>query len=274
MSIRRRVSFGRFDAVDSAIDRLGIPYSKVPESHGYYLVSFEIEEADPRWPLVSELIQERNALELCHTVLADAEILAAEWARLVPRFEQGYPQPRAGMAWRQITYEGACSHCGTGYRQIRPFRLDREPTLGRCDVLSLLHTHTVFCTPRVLSALGAHCIQGYEVWPALLHRTNARVQSVSQLVFTRVARPGLTGQDRRPPVCPHCGTTVHVRHLRSPLRLKRQSLWLDTDIQLTDEWFSDGRHAPYREILVSNRLARLIIAERWQGVALDPVVVT
>ncbi len=43
---------------------------------------------------------------------------------------------------------------------------------------------------------------------------------------------------------------------------------LHSDCPLTNEWFAGGG---FREILISNRFARLIINEGWKGVRLKPV---
>ena len=43
------------------------------------------------------------------------------------------------------------------------------------------------------------------------------------------------------------------------------------DVAVTDEWFGSGARLGYREILISNRFARLILERGWRGVALKPV---
>jgi hypothetical protein len=47
--------------------------------------------------------------------------------------------------------------------------------------------------------------------------------------------------------------------------LKREALLPDTDFVLTHEWFGHGLLA-WREMLVSNRVANLILAKGWSGV--------
>ena len=53
--------------------------------------------------------------------------------------------------------------------------------------------------------------------------------------------------------------------------MSRNSLARDVDLQLTHEWFGAGSAIAYREILGSNRLARLILDYGWRGVTLKPV---
>ncbi len=231
-------------------------------------------ESDPRWSQVNALVREKNALDMYDTIFTEPEVLSAEWVRLKPVFEQGYPQPEAEMMWKQITYENQCPQCGAGYQQKAPFRLAKEPRLGKHDFLCLYWTYTVFCTPKVLEALRAHQIRGYEVWEAIIHRTNQPSKVVSQLVFPSVAGPGLAEVDKlQPETCAQCGLTKYAYHKRGYMHLKREALRPDVDVLLTNEWFGSGGYSGFREILISNRLARLILEKGWRGVALKPVEV-
>jgi ribosomal protein S27AE len=274
MEIWHRVMFGRGDSVNSALDFLGVKYKKFLLPGEHYVVIFEIAETDHRWPQVTELIREKNAADLFHTVFTPEEILSAEWIRLIPIFEQGYPQPKETWVENPLNYENECPKCGAGFRQKAPFRLAKEPRLGKHDFLCLYWTYTVFCTPKVLEALQAHQIRGYEVWEAIIHRINQPSKVVSQLVFPNVAGPGLADVDKlKPDTCPRCGITKYAYHKRGYMHLKREALRSDVDVLLTHEWFGSGGHSGFREILVSNRLARLILEKSWRGVALKPVEV-
>ncbi len=270
MEIWHRVTFDKHDAVEPNLDALGIKYEKTPLLHENYLIHVDITESDPRWPQLSALVREKNALDMYDTTFTEPEILSAEWVRLIPAFEQGYPQPKEG--WEQITYENECAQCGAGYRQKAPFRLAKEPRLGKRDFFCLYWTYTLFCTPKVLETLKAHQIRGYEVWEAILHRTNQPSKVVSQLVFPNVARPGLADVDKlRPETCAQCGITKYAPHMRGYMHLQREALDADLDVLLTHEWFGGMPHSGFREILISNRLARLILEKGWRGVALKPI---
>jgi len=274
MEIWHRIMFSKQEAVDNILNGLGIKYKKSPLPGEHYVITFEIAETDRRWPQVAELIREKNAPDLYNTAFTPQEIQAAEWVRLMPVFEQGYPQPKETWVENPINYENECPQCGVGYRQKAPFRLAKEPRLGKHDFMCLYWTYTLFCTPKVLETLKAHQIRGYEVWEAIIHRTNQPSKVVSQLVFPNVAAPGLADVDKlQPETCPQCGITKYAYHKRGYMHLKREALRPDTDIQLTHEWFGSGGHSGFREILVSNRLARLILENGWRGVALKPVEV-
>ena len=274
MEIWHRVGFTSVDNVDAILGKLGIKYKKTPGlPSGYYLITFEIKESDPRWLQIAELMREKGQADLFFdTVFSQEEILSAEWVRLIPIFEQGYPQPEATWVRNPINYEGQCPQCGAGYRQVAPFRLAKESRLGKHDFLCLYWTYTVFCTPRVLEALRAHAIRGYEVWEALLHKTGQPSKLVSQLVFPHVAGPGLLDEDKlQPETCPQCGLTKYAYHKRGYMHFKREALQAEVDILQTHEWFGSGGYGGHREILISHRLARLIVEEGWRGVRLKPV---
>ena len=86
-----------------------------------------------------------------------------------------------------------------------------------------------------------------------------------------VAHPGLVGvEDLRRDVCPVCGVTKYYPHMRGVMYLQRTALVPEADILHSHEWFGSG-HAAYREILISNRFAQLILDKGWQGVRLKVV---
>jgi rubredoxin len=273
METWHRVTFGHKDGVETIIESLNVRFKRSPLPGGGYLMHIDITESDPRWPQVNDLVQRRGALDMYDTIFTPEEIVDAAWVRLRPNFEQGFPQPEEEMKkWRQITYEDYCPECGAGYRQKAPFRLAKEPRLGKHDFLCLYWTYTVFCTSKVLQVLQTHQIHGYEAWPAVIHRTGEPSKNVSQLVFPAVAGPGLADVDRhQPETCPRCGVTKYAYHKRGYMRLRRESLRPAADIQLTHEWFGSGGHMAFREILISNVLARLILENEWRGVALKPI---
>lgn len=274
MEIWHRVGFHSKDAVDSILERLGVKFRKTPLLGESYLITFELKESDPRWPEIALLMQEKGVPDrFFETVFTPQEILSAKWVRLIPVFEQGYPQPEATWVTNPINYEGKCRQCGAGFRQVAPFRLAKEPRMSKYDFLCLYWTYTVFTTPRVLEALRAAHIQGFEVWEALIGKRNSRAsQVVSQLIFPHIAGPGLLDEgELEKETCPECGTTKYGYHRRGYMRFRRNALPEDTDFVQTWEWFGAGGRSGHREILISQRVARLIIEQGWRGVRLKPV---
>lgn len=270
MDIWHRITFGHRDNVAVAIESLGIKYLTSPLPGGGYLISFDITESDSRWPQVETLIRQKSAVDVSDTVFSPQEILAAEWVRLIPVFEQGYPQPQVTWVTNPINYEDHCPECGT-FRQASNFRLKQEPYLGRKDFMSLFWTYALFCTPHVFDELKAHGIRGYEKWDAVIHKTDVPSQKVSQLYVPTVANPGLMrAEDLKRETCLACGLTKYYPHMRGVMYLARTALVADVDILQTYEWFGSG-HSAYRELLVSNRFAKLILEKGWRGIKLKVV---
>ena len=144
--------------------------------------------------------------------------------------------------------------------------------MGKNDFLCLYWTYTLFCKLPVVESLRTQKFRGFEVWDAILHRTNQPSEIVSQLVIPTVAKPGLADEDKlQPETCTQCGITKYRSHLRGYMHLERDALDPTADFQLTDEWFGSGGHRGYREFLISQRVAHFILDQGWRGVAMKPV---
>lgn len=272
MRIWHRLTFSDRNGVERNLREWGIVYKKSPLPGGGFLIHIDTEESDARWRKLSALAQAKDAVDLFDTDFTADEIRAARWVRLIPTFEQGYPQPHEQMVWRRLTYEDQCPQCGVGYRQRAPFRISSEPRLGKHDFVCLHWTYSIFCTMRVLAALQLNSLRGYRVWEAIIDSTQQPSKLVSQLVFPIVTEPGLVDIDQLDSeTCPECKITKYGYHKRGYMRIKRESLESDSDIMQTHEWFGSGGYGGFREILISNRLARLILEERWIGVRLKPI---
>jgi len=270
MEIWHRITFGHKDYVDTIIEAMDIKYKRSPLPGEGYLIHIDISESNSLWPQLAALVQQKNALDIFDTVFSSEEILNAEWVRLIPVFERGYPQPEDVWSTNPINYKENCPQCGT-FRQKSSFRLKKEPNLGKKDFMSLYWTYALFCTPRVLNELEAQGIRGYEVWDAIIHKTDSPSEKVSQLFIPNIASPGLVGvEDLERETCSLCHVTKYYPHMRGVMYLKRDALVPNVDIMQTHEWFGSG-HSAYREILVSNKFATLITDTGWQGVALKVV---
>ena len=97
------------------------------------------------------------------------------------------------------------------------------------------------------------------------------MEKISQLFIPGVAGPALLqDDDLERKKCPLCNVIKYYPHKRGVMYLKRDSILPDVDIMNTYEWFGSG-HSAYREIIVSNRFARLIIEKGWRGVRMKVV---
>lgn len=274
MEIWHRISFNGDTKPDFklCIDRLAINYktSSLP-NHIIGLIYFDIAESDPHWMEVEDLIHKFGASNIYDTVFSEDEILAAKWCRLMPVFEQGYPQPEKTWNTKRGEYEGVCPKCGVYSRQKESLRIKKEPRLGKHHFMSLFWTYVLFTTPAVLSRFASHQLQGYEVWPVLIHKTGQPSEIVSQIYIPNITDAVLIPEmDLPQSACSQCGVVKYQYHKRGYMQFSQNLLNSDLDFMLTQEWFGDG-HAAFREILISNRVARLIIDHKWQGARLKPV---
>jgi hypothetical protein len=276
MEINHRITINATAAPElfAEFDILGIYNKKIQlPGKGGTLVSYEIKESDLHWRNVSELIQKNRVLDIVDTFFDDDEIKKAEWSRLVSTFERGYPQPKLHWPLKQMTYKDVCPKCGTRV-QSQSLRIQHEPSLGQNSFMSLIWCGEILCIQNVLEAFARIKATGYQPWPVLIHKSGQPSEKVSQIYISDIALPGLIVDENYNRVkCSECGVTKYVSHMRGLMALKRSSLSSlskETDFILTYEWFGSGLIA-YREILVSNRVARLILNKGWKGARLKPV---
>jgi hypothetical protein len=265
MEVHHRISFNAKDNVESILDSLNIEYVKTVLPKGY-TIHIDITESDPRWPQINAL----HGFDWYNAVFTKEEILKAEWVRLMPLNENGYPQPKDYKRFKQYTYDIKCPRCGAGNRQISPLHLAKEPNLEKYDFMSLIWTYALLCSQKVLEALKEAEIQGFEVLPAIIHSTGEHSKIVSQLKVPAVALPALAEEDKiNPENCHTCGTAKYSYLKKGYMHLKSEALSKNVDCQLTYEWFGGAR---FQEYLISHRLAQLIIDNNWKGVSLKPTI--
>lgn len=274
MKIEHRVSINGDIDTDffKEVKRLGLGFKIFPlPGQDVGLVTFKIAESDPHWEYIQEMIDLYGASDLVGTTFSPEEIVNSDWNRLVPLHEWGYPQPEKQMQWKLLTYNEKCPKCGAGYTQKAPFRLAREPKLGRNHFLTLFWTYSFFCKREVVDALKKYTINGFEVWDAIIHLSDQPSTIVSQLVIPEISAPGLFDRDKNSPEkCKECDITKYAHHRRGKLSYRHDAL-RNVDFQLMYEWFGSGSHSGFREVIVSNRLSRLILSAGWRGVDLKPI---
>jgi hypothetical protein len=208
------------------------------------------------------------------TTFTDDDQLNAEWCimRGIHSIQALRPE---GRGWIQEYYADQCSKCGVGWRQITPFRIKKEPKLGKNQFSSFGGGFELFCTPLVLEEFARHGINGFETQPIILDKENCPAESLQQLVVTTIAEPAIAEElvehERYSQTdCLVCGQTWHVHYTRGMLPLRKSALKANVDFQLTNEWFGSGANAR-REILASQRVVRLILENKWKGAELTPI---
>ena len=256
------------------IDRLGIGFkispSAIPGKMGG--VVFDMAESHPGWPEVDRLVREYSSVNLYETTFSEAEILAAAWCRLMPRFEQGYPQPESTWLEKHTTYEGRCDACGVYERQRESFRIKKEPHLGKKQFMTLHWGDALFVTPTVLAEFVERRICGFAAWPVLIHNTGLPAEQVAQVYVPKICEAAMIPEADSPRrTCSLCGVTKYEYHKRGYMNFDRSLLDTELDFVMSREWFGSGRTA-FREMLVSRRVAHLMLEQKWQGAFLKPVL--
>ena len=232
---------------------------------GGLLVFVDIAESDPKWPEISSLIASIGAADTQDTFFTASEIQTATWLRMVSTFEQGYPQPKMSWPFKQTDRELRCPKCAI-YKQIAPMRIAKEPHLGKKAFVHTIWTNEIFCTPEVVRGLEEIQAKGYEVWNIILHKSGQVSEKIRQLYVPSVASPGfIAEEDLGRTLCSECGVTKYNAHMRGIMRIKKEAIVPETDFMLIHEWFGSG-YLAWREILVSNRVAKYILDQGWQGV--------
>jgi hypothetical protein len=273
MDIKHRININTTDPnFLSTISDLRIAHKAIQlPGGGGRLITIIILESNPHWDTVVQLVKKQTFFEIYgngdqfETIFSDDEIKEAEWLRLISTFEQGYPQPKPHWPLKQLSYEILCPECAI-YKQTNPMRLAKEPSLRKKSFMSLIWTTEILCTPEVLKGLAEIQARGYENWDAIIHKTGVPSKNVRQVYVPDISSPGVVideGLKRK--TCDACGTTRYYPHLKGKMFIKKDALLPNTDFMLSNEWFGHGLLS-WREIFVSNKVARLVLDKDWQGV--------
>jgi hypothetical protein len=231
------------------------------------LISFDVEEGDPRWPAVSGWIKRRRAGDIVRTTFTEAEQSAAAWLELEPSWHHGYPQPDEGsFGYLAATFDlrDYCEKCGVGRRQSAPFQMKREPKWGRRGILQLNWVFDEFFVrpdvwKAVFSPFGVGC-------RAVLDTQEAELETVVQLNVEEevdVVTDGLV-----PEVCDVCDRVKYLPHTRG--RFPALISTPEGSMVKTSQWFGSGGAAD-RRLLVGQALRRALVEKKVRGVSYRPL---
>jgi hypothetical protein len=236
-------------------------------------IRLRIPESNKAWSLILPWVGNTKIRHHVETYFSEREISEAEWLRVKSVYAHGYPQPEDTWVTRPNNLADVCRICGT-YRQVSPFRIKEEPNLGKRQFMSLEWTGGIlFTLPLVIERLEANEMKGFETWNAILHRTGLPAKTVLQLFTPIITSAGLIDvSEESASLCPECGKTKFGYHNRGRMKYRREAVPGSADIVQTFEWFGAGQgHFAYKEILISNRFARLIIENQWKGLEMKPI---
>ena len=229
-------------------------------------MAFDVDEDHTKWPTLHALFEQWRVSDFVRTEFAKQEINAAEWLELGAEYH-GYPQPDEDVfGYRDATYDltDCCEQCGIGMKQKAPFQMKGEPTWGRNGIFQLnwvFDEH--FVTPEVWTAV----FKPYGIGSRPVTSTKGiELKTVLQLVIEEevsIVTKGLSSER-----CARCGRVKYLPVTRGPfpaLTGKPSSAMVKTR-----EYFGSGA-AAHKRVLISQKLAHALAAERVRGASMRPV---
>lgn len=268
MKILHRIAFHADEDAIKELDRLQVKYNTRPAAPKW--IWFDIAESDPVWPRLEPLLMVWGAMpSWVHTDFTTLEKRQADLLEMMSAWNWDYPKPEKDFGYMKVTYDASnyCRKCGTGAKQIAPFRFRGEPRWGRKHILQV---NWVFDEYFVLPEVWEHLFKkhGVECLPVLKHQTGHPLESVVQLKIDTYATAPLKIGDAPYETCPVCHRVKYLPWCRGffPPFATRQT----ADIFKTQEYFGSGGAADHG-VIVSARLFREITDRRLKGVDFAPL---
>jgi hypothetical protein len=225
---------------------------------------FEIGENDKRWQQVQQLVAASKLTDFVRTSFSESEIEEADVLSMLGATQRGYPEPSERLGFLEETYDlsNYCRRCGTGNRQIRPFRIKFVPELKRSIMLLNWVFDEYFVAPEVWTEVFEPFGIGF--WPVLKHRTGSEISSVVQLRVSSEIDLCLDETDASR--CSVCGRKKTKFSLRG---LCPRPVSIPAPIFRSTQYFgSDG--LGFNRVFVSPALHRKISSSRLRGLKFYP----
>jgi rRNA maturation protein Nop10 len=217
MRVIHRISVVDESERREALASLGVAF-ETPGRPLVRILCFDIDETDPKWIRLRQLIPKWNTEDGCdplslgivRTEFSKKELQSASFHQLFA-WLHGYPQPQDDFGYRKETYDLSeyCPTCGIGKKQIAPFRMKGEPKWGKKHFLQLNWVFDeFFVLPKVweevFEPLGVGCS------PVIEHRTGKTLRTVVQLDIKNVATSALSLKGCASEVCGTCGRKKYL----------------------------------------------------------------
>lgn len=255
----------------SDLREIGVLTEEDTGSDSMGVVAFEIVESDPNWPEVARLIEQYQPLVFTQTFFDEDELLEAEFVRLFVTYEHGYPQPEATWVRQKPNYEVLCPECGL-FKQVKSFTIKVEPKLRGNHFMTLIWGSPVFATNEVVAKLEESGISGFNPVEVMVQESGQPTDKIMQLLVAEETEPGFLDQEKVGyEQCDSCGQRKYFAHRRGVMKYRRDAIPPNVDMIETAEWFGAGSRKAYKEVLISNRMTRMILDEGWKGVLMKVV---
>ena len=208
MQIVHRIGLRFDDQKREEFSRAGVELK-----HDGIMTSFEIAEDDPRWERVLPLTRKFRVFDTVSTRFSQPELKAATYLGMMAVGNHGYPEPSDDNGYLAATFDLSdyCKACGTGAKQIAPFRLKKVPNLRN----SILQLNWVLDEFFVSSEVWKSVFEPLKIGnrQVVLHKTGEPIPSIVQLDIRETADLNMEGRGE-PVTCPECGRKKY------PLALK------------------------------------------------------
>ena len=301
MRLRHHIKDHNKPEFTAALDKLGIRYRTKAIGGAGQVVAWDcfdlsIYDDHPEWPLLRDLAA-KHSVRIWHSpVFTNEDIASAPWLLAHATADAGYPQPEGGFGYESESFDLShrCRRCGIGKVQTSAIRLRGEPKSKTAQFFAPQWLHQiVFIRPEVRDVFKAEGVSGVRYLAPLGHRTGRALETVLQILPTTSAGSGLVHAVQEQVACSPTDEEMsriqipssarvtatdsycerikyHVPNRRRLVHYSRSTFDGAPDILHTAEWFGSGCTAA-QFVMVSNKVARLVLDHKWKGLELEPI---
>lgn len=301
MRLRHHIKDHNKPEFTTALEKLGIRYKSkridgTEETPAWNCFDLLVYDDDPKWPTLRALVEQHGVRVWHSPIFTSEDVLSAPWLFAHATADAGYPQPENDFEYLSAVFNTAncCERCSIGKIQVNPFRLRAEPKNERAHFFAPQWAHqTVFARHEVRDVFKAEGVSGLQYLPPLKHQTGAPLQSIVQLFPTTTLPHGLVTAVQEQVICSahdkemrsiltiterrgtggygYCGRIkYHVPYKKRLIHYSRAAFVRSPDIALSAEWYGSGGAAS-QQVIVSNKVARLVLGNGWKGLELEPI---
>ncbi len=232
------------------------------------LITFDVYDTHVAWETISDLVSKNRISHLHTNVFTKKEIRFAQWCRVKLIHHVGYPQPEDEWLSTRFTYANYDPESRTFSHQVEDFRIKQEPRLKNKHFMDLTWPYEIFARIEVIEELKAAKVKGYIARDVLIHDTGKPSKEIQQIVIPKITQANAILKDH--PISTSSDKVIkYMPHTHGILGFTPELLAESVDFVLSKEWFGDKN--AFREILVSQKVANLILDNNWKGISLEPV---